>query len=181
MNEKLEKATASETLKPVNADAAEKVEALQSEIDVLQSEIDTLKDKNTRLLAEQRNIVERFGREQDTKVAYSISKFAKEILEVADVLQAGLENCQEKDNEYYKGMDMTLDKLLFIFKQHGISSIDATDKIFDPHLHEALTTQESDDVENGTILHVVQLGYTIKSRVLRPAKVIVSKKVSKQT
>lgn len=174
MNEKTDKQPKpSDDIKPAKASG------LEERIEKLEEDIAGFKDKNTRLLAEQQNLVTRLNREFDTKVSYAISKFAKEILDVADVLQAGLDNCVDKESEHYNGMDMTLDKLLSILKQYGISPIESEGK-FDPNIHEALTTQENDEVENGTILHVVQPGYLFKDRVLRPAKVIVSKNISKE-
>lgn len=178
MNEKSDKQVkSSDDIKPPKASGVEK--QLEEKIEKLEEDIAGYQDKNTRLLAEQQNLVTRLNREFDTKVSYAISKFAKDILDVADVLQAGLDNCENKESEHYNGMDMTLDKLLSILKQYGISSIESEGK-FDPNVHEALTTQENDEVENGTILHVVQPGYLFKERILRPAKVIVSKNISKE-
>lgn len=175
-----QKPTQSDDLKPEHNFEAE-IEALQEKVTELEEEVTNLEDKNTRLLAEQSNIANRLTREFDLKQSYAISKFAKEMLEVADVLQTGLENCDDKENDHYRGMEMTLDKFFIILKQHGITPIESENQPFDPNLHEALTSQENNEVDSGTILHVVQNGYQFKDRVLRPAKVIVSKKVSQES
>lgn len=188
MNENTEsQPTAAESLKPLTGDHEATIERLEAELEKanetisnLETTIAELKDKSIRSLADQKNLMDRVAREQSTKLTYAISKFAKEMLDVVDVLQTGLDNCKDKDNEHYQGMDITLDKLLIILKQHDITPIDSKGERFDPNLHEALTSQESDSVESGMILHVAQEGYLFKDRVLRAAKVIVSKKVSKE-
>lgn len=162
-------------------DQSEKISALEKDLESLQSKYDNLNDKNTRLVAELHNLGNRLRREFDTKKEYAISDFAKEILDVGDILSTGLENCKDKESEHYKGMEMTLDKFFIILKQHGITHIESKNQQFDHDVHEALTSQESEDVEPGMVLHVIQEGYKFKDRVLRPAKVIVSKKVSENT
>ena len=159
----------------------EKIEALENEIKKLTESNTDLTDKNTRLVAELHNLGNRLRREFETKKEYAISSFAKEILDVGDVLAAGLENCEDKESEHFKGMQMTLDKFYIILKSHSINPVESKDKPFDHQVHEALTSQETDEVEPGMILHVIQEGYTFKERVLRPAKVIVSKKVSENS
>lgn len=165
--------------KPTAPDELKPNDNLTEKMDELEKELTELKDRNTRLLAEQQNLVNRFNRESETKATYAISKFAKDILDVADILQTGLDSCEDKESEHYQGMDMTLDKLLSLLKQYGITKIDALNTKFNPDLHEALTSQESDQ-EEGAILQVIQEGYTFKDRVLRPTKVIVAKKVLKE-
>ncbi|MCP8352052.1 nucleotide exchange factor GrpE [Candidatus Synchoanobacter obligatus] len=166
-----------EDLKPASAPT----EALEDKITELEEEILQLKDKNTRLIAEQHNLGARLKRDFDTKKQYAIANFAKEVLDVGDILKTGLANCSDKDSEHFKGMEMTLDKFYHILKQHGITAIDSLHKAFDHSQHEALTSQETDEHEPGIITQVVQEGYQFHERVLRPAKVIVSKKVSQDS
>ena len=157
------------------------VEALQNKITQLEADNAELNDKITRLMAELHNLGSRLRKDSKIKQEYAIKNFAEEILDVGDILKTGLDNCENKDNEYYKGMEMTLDKFFIILKQHGITPIESLHKPFDHDVHEALTSQETDELEPGLVMHVVQEGYKLKERVLRPAKVIVSKKVSEET
>ena len=170
-----------ESLKPESApinDQQDTIDALTQQIADLKTLVNDLKDQNTRLVAEQHNLGNRLRREFDTKKEYAISGFAKEILDVGDILTAGLENCSDKESEHYRGMDMTLDKFYHILEQHGISKIASHHEPFNHDVHEALTSQETDELEPGHVMQVIQEGYKFKERVLRPAKVIVSKKVS---
>jgi len=166
----------SDDLKP-----AGNTDELEEQIETLKSEVTKLKDQNTRLLAEHHNLGTRLRREFETKKQYVITDFAKEILDVGDILATGLDNCEDKKSEHYRGMEMTLDKFYVILKQHGITPIKSMHENFNHDVHEALTSQESDEHNPGTIIHVVQEGYKFKDRVLRPAKVIVSKKVSQDS
>lgn len=160
---------------PVNT---EEVNALKEKVSSLEETNSELADKNTRLMAELHNLGNRLRKDFERKQEYAITNFAKEILDVGDILAVGLENCNDKESEHYRGMEMTLDKFFIILKQHGITPIDSLNKPFDHDVHEALTSQETDEVEPGQVIQVVQEGYQFKERVLRPAKVIVSKKVS---
>ena len=170
-------AIAADSLKP----SGEPTQALEDEITALKEENNTLKTKNTYLTAELHNLGTRLKKDFDRKQEYAITSFAKEILDVGDILAAGLENCTDKDSEHYQGMAMTLDKFYIILKQHGITPIKSLGTTFDHDVHEALTSQESDEHEPGVVIQVIQEGYQFKDRVLRPAKVIVSKKVSQDS
>ncbi len=162
-----------DSLKPT-----ESTEDLEDKITVLEEENIALQDKNTRLTAELQNLATRLRKDFERKQEYAITNFAKEILDIGDILKAGLENCDDKESEHYEGMEMTLDKFYIILKQHRITPIQSLNEKFDHDLHEALTSQESEEHEPGIVMQVVQEGYQFKERVLRPAKVIVSKKVS---
>ena len=174
--EKQTASVSSDDLKPMG-----NTDELEAQIETLKSEVANLKDQNTRLLAEHHNLGTRLRREFDTKKQYVIADFAKEVLDVGDILATGLENCEDKESEHYRGMEMTLDKFYIILKQHGITPIKSMHESFNHDVHEALTSQESEEYDPGTIIHVVQEGYKFKERVLRPAKVIVSKKVSQDS
>jgi molecular chaperone GrpE len=173
----LDEAVSADDLKP----AAAPSEALEEQIEELSSANEELVDKNTRLTAELHNLGTRLRKDFETKKQYAITNFAKEILDVGDILSAGLENCEDKKSEHYHGMEMTLDKFYIILKQHGITPINSLHETFNHDVHEALTSQESDEFEPGIVIQVVQEGYQFKDRVLRPAKVIVSKKVSENS
>ncbi|MEC7030597.1 MAG: nucleotide exchange factor GrpE [Pseudomonadota bacterium] len=155
--------------------------ALEEKIAALEETNAALQSKNTYLTAELHNLGTRLKKDFDRKQTYAITNFAKEILDVGDILATGLDNCADKESEHYQGMEMTLDKFYIILKQHGITPIDSLGTPFNHDIHEALTSQESDEHEPGIVIQVIQKGYQFKERVLRPAKVIVSKKVSQDS
>ena len=159
----------------------ETVKRLTEENEKLNLSVTSLDDKNKRLAAELHNLGARLRREAETKLEYAISHFAKEILDIGDILVTGLDNCEDKKGEHYQGMEMTLSKFYDILKQHGITPLDSMHQIFNHDLHEALTSQETSELEPGHILQVIQEGYKFKDRLLRPAKVLVSKKVSEDS
>jgi molecular chaperone GrpE len=107
---------------------------------------------------------------------YSIERFAKEMLGVIDSLEHGLQVAESAhDNAYREGMALTLKLCLDIFEKFGIVCINPEGQPFDHHKHEALTTQVNNDVPPNTVLLVAQKGFLLKDRVLRPARVVVSK------
>lgn len=172
----------SDALKPQEIDqSTDKIRELESQVTTLEQKIEDLERKNLNSLAEIQNLGNRLRRDFDTKLSYAITHFAKDMLDVGDVLSTGLHNCSDEGSEHYTGMKMTLDKFFMILKDHDIEVIQSLDKPFNHEFHEALTSQETDEVEPGTVIQVVQEGYQFKDRVLRPAKVIVSKKVSEKT
>lgn len=172
----------SDALKPKEIDGSSiRINELEEQVTQLEEKIVNLERKNLNSLAEIQNLGNRLRRDFDTKLSYAIRHFAKDMLDVGDVLSTGLQNCDDQESEHYTGMKMTLDKFFMILKDHDIEVIRSLNEPFDHEFHEALTSQESDEVEPGTIIQVVQEGYIFKDRVLRPAKVIVSKKVSEKT
>jgi molecular chaperone GrpE len=142
-----------------------------------------LKDKVLRTLAEMENLRRRTEREVADARAYGISAFARDILTVADNMHRALEaldaELREKANESVKalldGVELTERALLSALEKHGVKMIDPTGQKFDPNRHQAMYEVEDASVPAGTVVQVVQAGYLIGERVLRPALVAVSK------
>ena len=153
-------------------------------------ELDDLKNQLLRALADSENNRRRFEKEKEDLSAYVISNFAKEMLAVLDNLNRALEvsdkiNIEDKnvDNNtknFIEGVKLTEKQLNSIFEKFKIIKIDTLDQRFDPNIHQAMFEIENDEVEEGTILQVVQEGFKIEDRLLRPALVGVSKKVTKK-
>jgi len=106
---------------------------------------------------------------------YGVERFARELLAVVDSLDHGLASVGADANALKEGMELTYKLLLDILTKFGILVINPVNEPFDPIRHEALTAQIKNDVEPNTVLTVVQKGFTLQDRVLRPARVIVSK------
>jgi molecular chaperone GrpE len=156
-------------------------EEAKEEID-LQAEVDKLKDQLLRTVAEFENYRKRAEREREETAKYAITGFARELLSVADNLRRALESVPEKHDEPEKlleslmeGVEITEKELLSAFKKHAIEKIDPLGQPFDHHLHQAMFEQEDPDQPVGTVIHVMQVGYQIHGRLLRPALVGVVK------
>jgi molecular chaperone GrpE len=132
-------------------------------------------NKYIRLAAEMENLRKRTERDVENAHRFGIERFASELLAVTDSLEMGLvagENATV--DSLLEGKRATLKLLLGALEKHGIEQIDPEGEPFDPQLHEAMTVQPSDTAEPGSVLTVVQKGYQLNGRLLRPARVIVA-------
>ena len=165
-------------------DEQELLEPIIGEID----EINDLKNQLLRTLADNENNRRRYEKEKDDLSTYVISNFAKEMLSVLDNLQRAMEVSEKIDIEdknidsntknFIEGIQLTEKQLNSIFEKFKITKIESLNVKFDPNIHQAMFEIENDDVDEGTILQVVQEGFKIEDRLLRPALVGVSKKLS---
>jgi len=141
------------------------------------------KDKLLRTLAEMENLRRRTEREVADARAYGISNFARDILAVADNMERALKaldaEIREKAEAGVKalldGVELTERELLKVMEKHGIVRIEPLGQKFDPNLHQAMFEVPDPSVPAGTVVKVVQTGYTIGGRVLRPALVAIAK------
>ncbi|MCF6310591.1 MAG: nucleotide exchange factor GrpE [Sulfurimonas sp.] len=154
-------------------------EAVENELDLLQNELAELKDKYARVHADFDNIKKRLEREKYTAVEYSNEKFAKDMIPVMDALQmaltstATLTDPQEHLNKLNEGIELTLKQFTTSLEKHGVTMV-SHDEPFDPNIHNAVQSVESEDVESGQIVQTFQTGYKYKNRPLREAMVIVA-------
>jgi molecular chaperone GrpE len=129
-----------------------------------------------RAVAELDNYRKRMEREIDQSRKFAIERFAQELLNVSDALEAGIRIGTESPGPaLLEGAQATLRELNKAFDKAGIKLLDPKGQPFDPNWHEAMVAQESADVPPNTVLSVVQKGYSLNGRLLRPARVIVSK------
>jgi molecular chaperone GrpE len=143
-----------------------------------EAEAARLKDEYLRALAEAENVRRRAARDRQEASQYAVSSFARDLLSVADNLQRALssvaEGARRQDpalDALMSGVEMTEKELLAILDRYGVKRIAAEGQGFDPHVHEALYEIPDASVPHGTVLQVVQPGYTIHDRTLRPARV----------
>jgi molecular chaperone GrpE len=181
MNAKSDTVKASDLKPKVESHELQKeVEELQDKNKALAENIESLKDQVARLNAQHVNQMRQLEKNSKAKEAFAISKFAKEVISIADVLETGLSHIEDKDSQHYRGMVMTLDQLNIVLKDHDVTKMSPIGQSFDSDQHEAITTQETDTMAAGCVLQVLQAGYVMKDRVLRHAKVIVSKEISQK-
>lgn len=142
------------------------------------------RDDVLRVQAEMQNLRRRA--EQDVEKAHKFGqeKFAGELLSVIDNLERALEAATDHDDErvkaIYDGVNLTLKSFKDLFDKFAIETIDPLGEPFDPQRHQAMSTQENGEVEPNTVTAVLQKGYLLHDRVLRPAMVMVSKAPSGQ-
>ncbi len=148
----------------------------------LEAEIADLKDKLLRTLAESENVRRRAARDREDASKYAIAGFAREMLSVSDNLRRALESVGEDargENETLEslvvGVEMTEREMLNAFGRIGIKPIVTQGKKFDHNFHEAMFEVEDKDKPSGTIVQEIQAGYMLNDRLLRPAKVGISK------
>jgi molecular chaperone GrpE len=167
------------TLAPTEAEADAPV--AEAEVAALEAELAETKDHLLRALAETENVRRRAQREREDTAKYAISGFAKELLSVADNLRRALDSLPEaeaKDDRtrsLLAGVEATERELLRVFEHHGIRRIDPKGERFDHNFHEAVFEAERPGNQGGTIIEVLQPGYVLRDRLLRPAMVGVAK------
>lgn len=175
-NDQLNQAAEAEAAE-VAAVAAEPADLAQS-LAQARAEIARLRDEKLRALAEAENTRRRAARERQEASQYAIANFARDLLSVADNLQRALASVDAETragdaalDALLGGVEMTERELQTLLTRHGVKPIAALGAPFDPHLHEAMFELADDSVPNGTVVQVLQQGYTIHDRTLRPARV----------
>lgn len=143
-------------------------------IDALEQELAETKDQYLRALAEQENLRRRAQEDVAAAHKYAIGKFLQEILPVKDSLEMALMDQSGQFDSLKFGVDLTLKQLVAAFDKAQIREINPLGEKLDPHHHQAMSMEES-DAEAGTIVRVMQKGYLVTDRVLRPAMVVVAK------
>ncbi|WP_099865830.1 nucleotide exchange factor GrpE [Pararhizobium haloflavum] len=174
---------------PFGDEIADNGEALTILVDGLKSENADLKDKYLRLAAEMDNLRRRTARDVKDAKSYAIANFARDMLAVSDNLRRALdaipdEQRQSDDagfNSLVEGVEMTERAMLSAMERHGVRKQEPEGQKFDPNFHQAMFEVPNTDVANNTVVQVVQDGYVIGERVLRPAMVGVSKGGPKQS
>lgn len=165
------------------ATADAQIKSDESELKRLEGEIANLKDKFLRAFAESENIRRRAEKEVQDARTYGIASFARDVLNVADDLSRALGSVDEAAKvsaegpfkALLEGLELTERGLGKALEKHGIRRIEPTGEKFDPNLHQAMFEVPDPSVPTGTVVQVVQAGYVIGERVLRPAMVGVAR------
>ena len=155
----------------------------QGSLEMLTREVAESRDKMLRTLAEMENLRKRTSREVADARTYGITGFARDVLEIADNLQRALDAVPAEARAaadpglkaLIEGVELTERSLLNALEKHGVRKLDPVGEKFDPNFHQAMFEVPDASVPAGTVVQVVQAGYMISERVLRPALVAVSK------
>ena len=147
----------------------------QSPLDALQAKADENWDRYLRAVAELENVRKRAAKDVENSRKFALERFARELLTVKDSFEMGLAAAEgETVDSLLEGSAATLKLLSNTLQQFGIVELNPEGEPFDPEFHEAISMQPSTDVEPGSVVTVVQKGYTLNGRLLRPAMVIVA-------
>jgi molecular chaperone GrpE len=158
---------------PADATASSASDAPQAGDAALRAENQQLKDRYLRTLADFDNLRKRTEREKADFFRYALAGTLKDILPVLDNFDRGLEHAEEGD-EFHKGMLLIYKQLYEVLQKHGLKPIDDANVHFDPNIHEAVVREEDDSVPSQTVVAVLQKGYFLHDRLLRPALVKVA-------
>jgi molecular chaperone GrpE len=134
-------------------------------------------DRVLRIQAEMDNLLRRVERDIANAHKYALEKFVMELLPVIDTLERAIgHHADDEVNAVLEGISLTLKMLLSAIQKFGVEQVNPALQAFNPELHQAVSTQDDVSVQAGTVLSVMQKGYTLSGRLIRPALVVVSKK-----
>ncbi|PIE45169.1 MAG: nucleotide exchange factor GrpE [Gammaproteobacteria bacterium] len=160
------------------------INKLRSDLVAAEEKIEEHKNRFLLAKAEMDNVRKRAERDVANAHKYALDKFVPELLTVKDSLELGAkaakESVAETPNEqvskFIEGSEMTINIFADTLKKFGVEVVDPQGELFNPEFHQAMTMVPNDDLPVNTVIEVVQKGYTLNGRLLRPAMVIVSKK-----
>lgn len=171
---------------PTVDDAAEETlesaqEAVEGDVAALlaeaREEADKHKDLALRLQADMENLRRRTRIDVENAHKYALDKFVDALIPAMDSMEMGLDAASKEDvsvESIREGMDMTFKQLIDVLAEFNVERINPTGEKFDPQLHEAMTMIPSPDHESNTVVDVIQKGYSLNERLVRPARVIVA-------
>jgi len=161
------------------ADPVEESELTAEQLLVqMQEEAEAARDAALRAQADAQNIKRRAEQDVERARKFALEQFTRELLPVADNLERALESAAGDDEaikSIAEGVELTLKSLLDAMKKSNIEVVDPQGEPFDPNLHQAMSMVENNDVEPNSVIAVMQKGYTLNGRLVRPAMVMVSK------
>ena len=164
---------------PEGEQPADEMSLLQEQLEAAEAAAGMARDELLRVQAEMQNLRRRT--EQDIEKAHKFGqeKFNTELLAVMDNLERSAAAAEASEDEAVQaikeGVELTLKGFMDCFKRFNIEAVDPLGEPFDPQLHQAMSIQESPDAEPNSVIAVMQKGYTLHGRVIRPAMVMVSK------
>lgn len=154
----------------------QEADVLAGRVAELEQQLAEAKDQQVRAAADAQNARRRAEQDADKAKKFALEKFVKELLPVVDSLEKGLESMGEDVSETHReGVSMTLKMQLDVLSKFGVEQIDPHGEPFDPQYHEAMTQVANPEMDPNTVMDVMQKGYTLNGRLVRPAMVVVSK------
>ena len=161
-----------------NGGATEVMEEAGDELNQALLELERHREAMLRMQAEMENLRKRMAREMEKSRKFAVERLMKDLLQVRDSLERGLEVDDQTATveSLREGKALTLKMLGKVMEDHGLEVVDPLGAPFDPECHEAMTTAPSEEQEENTVLEVLQKGFKLNDRLIRPAMVVVSRK-----
>ncbi|NOX35575.1 MAG: nucleotide exchange factor GrpE [Deltaproteobacteria bacterium] len=149
----------------------------------LKDQLSSEKDRILRLSAEFENYKKRKQRELDEFKKFANETVFRQLLTLADNLERAILSARENLDEdgLLKGVQLTHKEMIKLFETFNVKPVEAENQAFDPNFHQAVNQEETDEFPDNTVITVLQKGYLLHDRLIRPAMVVVSKKAKKQT
>ena len=154
------------------------IKILEKDLQKTKDDLAEQKDSFIRLQAETDNFRKRLSREKEEFTQYANERLFKELIPIFDNLKRAIEDPSNDTKSLKEGLEMILKQFSSFLEKEKVEPIKAVGEKFDPTVHEALTSEESDEHDENIIISEFVKGYTINNRVLRPSQVIISKKPS---
>jgi molecular chaperone GrpE len=180
-NSHSEETASEQDLNKIAEELEKKAQTETQELSTLETELANLKDQWLRAMAETENLRKRAQRDREEALKYASANFGRDMLTIADNLRRALESCSnleeipESIKPLIQGIELTESALLSTFDRHGIKKIDPLNERFDANVHQAMFEVDDEKAPPGTVVQVLQVGYIMHDRLLRPAMVGVSK------
>lgn len=152
----------------------EEIAGLSAQVESLQQELNASKDQMLRAAAEAQNVRRRAEADVEKAHKFALEKFAKELLPVADSLEKATEALGEVEESQKEGVEMTLKLFKDVLGKFNIEQLDPQGSTFDPQYHEAMSMVPNPELPPNSVMDVLQKGYTLNGRLLRPAMVVVT-------
>jgi molecular chaperone GrpE len=153
------------------------IETLQNQLEKQKEKAQTNLDAALRAQAEMENLRKRTARDVENAHKYALEKFVNELLPIMDSLELGLSAAESAENidDLREGMTLTMKMFSSAMEKFNVKTIDPAGEKFNPEQHEAVSMQEIEGTESGTVAMVMQKGYELNGRLVRPAMVVVAK------
>ncbi|SFU93990.1 nucleotide exchange factor GrpE [Halomonas korlensis] len=168
-----------ESLEPDETVDNPEAEVLAARVEELEQSLAEAKDQSLRAAAEAQNVRRRAEQEADKARKFALEKFVKELLPVVDSLEKALEAMEDGASDAHReGVSMTLKLQLDVLGKFGVEPVEPHGEPFDPQYHEAMAMVPNPDLEPNSVMDVMQKGYLLNGRLVRPAMVVVSQAAS---
>jgi len=154
---------------------AGRLSQLQESLDAVSAEKEEINQRYIRLQADFDNFRKRTRKEQQEFLQYACQSLIEKLLPILDNFERALESPDRESQAFKTGVEMIYKQLVGVLEQEGLSVIEAAAQPFDPQHHEAVMQEESDEYPDSTVIEVLQKGYKLKNKVIRPAMVKVAK------
>jgi molecular chaperone GrpE len=148
-----------------------------NQVEELQQKLNTLGEQLLREQAEMQNVRRRAQRDVESAHKFALEKFATELLSVVDNLERAIDAIDAEDDSQKavaEGLELTLKTFIDVLAKHNVEPVDPEGQPFDADMHQAVSMVPNGEVEPNTVINVFQKGYTLNSRLIRPAMVVVS-------